>query len=400
MSERGPATIARRSARRWWRLPAQILVTALALYVIGRNISWRDRASLEDGSQVVVVARQADSVTIRLPGAADATPHEIPADSVVAFHAGVGSTLSRIRPGWVFAYFLCLAVAAVLLVVRWRYLMAWQGAAPPVGWCAHAWARSQVINLLPFGQLGGDAYRVERSGRWLGGRAAAAGVVAAERMVGFGALLAIAAAGLIFSGLIDRDIGAALGLFLGLVVGVRLLAGRPIGRHLAALGGRLSGQPTRWGRSLASAVGPIAGLLRHQHRLPGLLLLSTVIHLLASLSFAIVDRSLGMTTPVWCFLVAVPAISMAQFLPVHVAGIGIMEGGLWLFLGPWAGHTPEAVVALSATVRLLGLLWLLALAASFLGRTTDPTVDGTDSTDVESDAESRPFALQPGKAMA
>jgi hypothetical protein len=83
-----------------------------------------------------------------------------------------------------------------------------------------------------------------------------------------------------------------------------------------------------------------------------------LVHACSAILYVIADRALGLNTRTWCYLVGVPLINIARFLPIHVAGIGLVEAGLWVLLSPWAGRTAEEVTAISVLVRMMGLLWL------------------------------------------
>jgi len=232
------------------------------------------------------------------------------------------------------------------------------------GWCAVTWARSQVINLLPLSQIGGDLYRIERSTRQLHDSAKATGIVAAERTVGLVALALVAAVGLTCSGLLP--VPPAIGIGVLLCVG---LAGCLTVRFVTprfASWAKMNDASPRWIAWLRRTISPLIQLASRPKRLLVTLCVSVGVQLLAPLSFAVVDRALGMHTPVWCYLVAVPTIAIATFLPIHIAGIGILEGGLYLFLHRWADLGAADVLALSAAARLLNVMWLGVLATGFL----------------------------------
>jgi hypothetical protein len=318
--------------------------------------------------------------------------------------------LAQVRGPWLLAYLLCAVALAALLVIRWHYLLADQTrpqfgvladrqqsrqeerSPPSLAWCAVIWARSQVINLLPLSQAGGDLYRIERASRYTGGVASAVGIIATERITGLMAMVGVAVAGLAGSRMLsiqpaDLVLVGGSAVLLG-AIAIRIVRLRSPGLATAA-GLAAEGlvpaetkkasqslrSPTRrrpgnlfraWQDHLCIMAGPLRHSARHPRRFLVVLSLSIAAQVLAPLSYVTVDRALGFNTPVWCYLVAVPAVTLATFLPIHIAGIGILEGGLWLFLSRWSARSSADVVAISAAIRLTGLLWLAILTTSFL----------------------------------
>jgi hypothetical protein len=376
-------------ARRWCRLFAQILITVLALAMILAITPWNDRVTLADGRRGIVLEETEEPLAVRLRQPAGDSTSAVAAADVKERQPGVKTLLAHARVPWLLTSLGCAAAIGMLLVIRWRYLLLQSGGDFSIPWCAAIWARGQVINLLPLSQIGGDLYRIERTRHGLGGTAASVGIIATERVCGLIALVGVAMAGLACSGMLS------LGPFIVAMVSVVVTAGvllavkcarprqesesgvPPIHPQLEIVrNGECTG-PTAcrshaklspWWHHLQRMIAPLVGLLSTPKRLLTVLSLSIAVQLLAPLSFATVDRALGFDTPVWCYLVAIPAITLAIFLPVHVAGIGIVEGGLWLFLSRWSERTVADVVAISAATRLAGLIWTSLLASAFLMR--------------------------------
>ena len=76
-----------------------------------------------------------------------------------------------------------------------------------------------------------------------------------------------------------------------------------------------------------------------------------------------VAHALGAPVPSGLFLAYVPAVAMAQVLPISLSGLGVREGMLVLLLTPFGVSTNQAVG--------IGLLWyLVMLLVSLLGAPT------------------------------
>jgi len=379
-----PGSIHRRPALRWlW--PLKIAVTAFALIIIIRAIPWRDRATLIDGTRVTIMDRQDQTWLVRLEDSS--SPNQtIHSGSLQSIEPGVRAVLSHAEPPWLVAYFGCMVLLAALLIGRWRWLMSGACDTPSVNtpsmrWCAVIWARSQVINFLPLSQIGGDLYRIQHSSHHLKGAATATGIIAIERITGFVALLTVALTGLAWA-------EGTVALVTPILVVIAVIVVINLKRLPAAYSNELEPSDCssplhscrRW---LRTALAPVTRLVRRPKQCLGILSVSIAIHLVTSLSFVTVDRALALETPAWCYLVAVPAVVLATFLPIHIAGIGILEGGLWLLLHHWTVRSPAEVISLCATARCLSLAWLALLATSFLA----PCRDVVPSTAMQEPSE-------------
>jgi hypothetical protein len=338
-------------------------------------VPWRDRVQLEDGTVAVLLGRNATSLTVQSLEQPDTGPRTLALSPRQTIEPGVRTLLADVESGWLVLYLLCVVASSSVLITRWQYLLqhdpstskastAPPHSAPTWRWCAVIWARSQVINLLPLGHIGGDLYRIERSRRRLRDSAEATGIIGAERAVGVVALVLVAGTGLSCSGLLP--IAPAVGIGILLCVGFSgCMALRLVTPYLASWTRTHEASP-RWITWLRGTLAPLVHLTAHPKRLLITLGLSVSVQLLAPLTFAVVDRALGLHTPVWCYLVAIPMITVAVFLPIHIAGIGILEGGLYLTLHQWADLGAADVLALSAVARFVNLTWLGVLATAFL----------------------------------
>lgn len=272
-------------------------------------------------------------------------------------------SLNGSRLAWLAACLLCGPAIGLAAVVRWRLLTANDPSCPTPRWFAVVWARSQVLALLPVGQVGGDVYRCERLRTWIGSTDKSIAVVLMDRCLGLvGMVLVIVIAWLA----VDPALALASIAVVGVVAGLSYLARRQAARGVSLLVRRLP-------RGLANAPGLARDglmtslqLFSGHHRVAVMVVLSVVIQLIICLSYLFADRAVGLATPAACYFVAVPLLILAQYLPIHIAGIGIVEGGLWAFLAAWNAGTAADAIAVSVVVRTIGLLWLAMLALSFL----------------------------------
>lgn len=267
---------------------------------------------------------------------------------------GLRSILLRANPLWALAALLCGTTCTAVLILRWRILWAHLPSLAPWHAFTSAWIKGQTIAILPTSEIGSDLYRIWWGSSWLGSTPPLLGLLLIERVIGLIALLVIAGAGVLFANLV---LGRHILLFPGrewsfmLLFVVFLIAiGYAVFKlecfksliriQLIQNSWTLSGSPFSFLRALT------------------IVLLSIAAHLLAIGVFVLADWSLGLHTPIWCYLVAIPLISLAKFVPCHIAGIGLVEGGLWIMLHPWAGRTTAETTAVSIIVRLVGLTWI------------------------------------------
>ncbi len=75
------------------------------------------------------------------------------------------------------------------------------------------------------------------------------------------------------------------------------------------------------------------------------------------LSYWLIGRDLGMTAPLRYYFVFFPLIWVIGTIPVSIAGLGILEGGLVLLFVQFTGADKEAVIALALCQRLT---WVFA----------------------------------------
>ncbi len=352
------AKVKHASKRLLW--PARLAVTFLLLWLVILTTPWRDRVLLADGTSMILLGEKGHSLLVRDPHAPQHTRF-VDTSLIDSIEPGVFSLLRNARIGSLGAYAACIVVISVMHIQRWFILLShWTTELSPK-WCAAIWARACALTVLPFGQLGGDAYRATAAGYSSAGMSAAISTVIVERLAGLIGLLFVLVLGLGLSRVAadSNSTGVWLGLgLMGLVISlpwwwklrpVRATEACSRTTSRTRLGVVLDFVKTYW-----------------TARFFTVMILSFLIQLLHAVSFACVDNSLNIFTPTWCYLVLIPMLTLIEFLPIHVAGLGVREACMLVILVPISGATEAEVIAVSAAARLLGLLWVAIMSLAFL----------------------------------
>lgn len=255
-------------------------------------------------------------------------------------------------------------LALVLSALRWYQVLAALGLRARLRRLVPlTFAGQFVSNVLPT-TVGGDVLRVSRLSKENGDPADTFASVVLERLTGWLVLPLITLFGLAINpGL--RDLGRATvlavviagGTLLALVV-VLVLADNP------RVGGRF-GSSEGWTRFIGAVH---LGVSRLRHRplsAAALIGVGVVYQLVLCLAALMAADALGLgdmgLTPLLAFL---PAVLIAQVLPVGIAGLGIREAAFVVFLTP-LGVPAEQAVALGLVLYLLNVAVGLAGVPSF-----------------------------------
>jgi Lysylphosphatidylglycerol synthase TM region len=351
---RGCTNQRKRSLR---RLIIPLAITAITALFVFQKVAWRDTAVLADTSLVTVIMDRGSTLVVSQDNGSGAKTTEIPRSVMSEYRTGFRSLLRRVRAPGILALIGVSFLTAIALVARWYILFSGAPIRPDLAWCANTWARGQVISVLPTGQIGGDVYRVVQSARFCKNPGLCAGVVITERLAGLTALALVACTGAAMS--FGQPSAAAIPLAFFCFVSVLVV----IARHRLKPGKIAACEGLGW---LGHCIDQICSLSCGPAVFVRVLVLSIIAQLLTPLSFAIIDLEFGFGTPIWCYFVAIPAVTLVQFLPIHVAGLGILEGGLGVMLGTWAHRTPPEILAISAAARGASLIWLAVLSSSIV----------------------------------
>lgn len=272
---------------------------------------------------------------------------------------------------WLLGALALTFLGVVLSALRWAAVLKALGQHPRIGrLLSHYLAGQFMANVLP-STIGGDALRVSRQSRDSGQSPTSFASVVLERMTGWLVLPVITLVGLAVNpGL--RHLGratavavAVAGVTLVLLVAVLVLTARPGATTLAHNEG--------W-RRFASAVRMGIRQLVHDPAAAGRVIATGFAYQLVLVtSVLMAARALGMPSGVGptALLAFVPAVLIAQVLPITISGLGVREGLFALFLQPLGVARPQAV-ALGLLLYLLNLLVSLLGAPAFaIGHRSD-----------------------------
>ncbi|MDQ6696682.1 MAG: flippase-like domain-containing protein [Actinomycetota bacterium] len=272
---------------------------------------------------------------------------------------------------WLLGALVLTFLGVVLSALRWAAVLKALGQHPRIGrLLSHYLAGQFMANVLP-STIGGDALRVSRQSRDSGQSPTSFASVVLERMTGWLVLPVITLVGLLVNpGL--RHLGrattvaeAVAGVTLVLLLVVLTLTARPGATTLAHNEG--------W-RRFASAVRMGVRQLVHDPAAAGRVLATGFAYQLVLVtSVLMAARALGMPAGVGptALLAFVPAVLIAQVLPLTISGLGVREGLFALFLQPLGVPRAQAV-ALGLLLYLLNLLVSLLGAPAFaIGHRSD-----------------------------
>lgn len=280
---------------------------------------------------------------------------------------------SHVVPAWDRTTFLWLIGATLLTLlgivisaVRWQQVLRAMGIHERLAQLVPLYfAGHFVSNVLP-STIGGDVLRVSRFTKRVPEATSAdtfASVVL-ERLTGWLVLPLITFFGLV----VNPDLreqgrasavaaGIAAGTLTALVV-VLLLADHP------RLGGRFA-KSEGWARFVGAVHRGVAQMRAHPGAAVGVVLAGLAYQLTLVAAALMVAAALGFgwlgLTPLLAFL---PAVLIAQVLPIGISGLGVREGAFVLFLTP-LGVPTEQAIALGLVLYVLNLLVSLVGVPSF-----------------------------------
>jgi hypothetical protein len=279
---------------------------------------------------------------------------------------------------------LLLTIALVLIFVgivlqAWRWQQVLHAFERHVGIArltAYTLAGQFVGNVLP-STIGGDVVRVSRLGATIDSNETAFASVAIERLTGFIALPGLVLVGFVVHPSLFQTRHAPLAI---VIAAVTLAA---LGLILWAAGHRrLAGRfadNQSWTRFIG-AVHVGVDRLRHQpRRALGIVGTSFAYQVSVILGLLCIVRTLELPVPTGAVVAFVPAVAMAQAVPISIGGLGVREGLLVLFLHPFGVRNAQAIA--------VGLLWyagviivsMIGAPAFAVGKRRRPAAAGTAS---------------------
>ncbi len=259
---------------------------------------------------------------------------------------------------------LALTIGGIVVsTVRWQAVLSALDQHPPFRRLLSLYFAGQFMgNVLP-STIGGDALRVSRLGRETGETPTTFASVVVERLTGWLVLPVITLTGLAVNpGL--RRLGqastiafATASVTLALLVGVIVLTARPGVRIEERLEHNAG-----WRRFTGAVRFGIHRLTREPAAAIRILLAGLAYQLTMIAATLMAARALDLPAGVGptAVLAFVPAVLIAQVLPISISGLGVREGLFALFLHPLG-------VPRSQAIALGLLLYVLNLVASLLG---------------------------------
>lgn len=274
--------------------------------------------------------------------------------------------LSSLLPRWDLRVALWLGGALVLTLlgivlstIRWRQVLEALGLHTRVRTLfSHYLAGLFVGNFLP-STIGGDVLRVTRLSADNGERPDTFASVVLERLTGWLVLPVLTLVAMIVNpGL--RHLGAASAVAFTISIATLILLVATLAIVASPrLGGRLAGT-AGWQRFAGAVHLGLDRLRRRPGAAVSVLAAGFAYQLVVVVTGLLAARALGLNVSLTAALAFMPAVAIAQVLPISLGGLGVREGAFVLFLGPLGVPAAQAVA--------LGLLvYGLNLAVSLLG---------------------------------
>ncbi|NLD78230.1 MAG: flippase-like domain-containing protein [Acidimicrobiales bacterium] len=268
---------------------------------------------------------------------------------------------------WLIGAFALTFIGVVVSAVRWGAVLAALGQHPPFKRLLSLYLAGQFMgNVLP-STIGGDALRVSRLSRENGETPTTFASVVLERLTGWVVLPVITLTGLLVNpGL--RELGRASAIAFATAAGtlllltvVLVLTARP-GRGIES---RLE-HNEGWRRFTSAVRFGIQRLAHHPGATARILATGFAYQLILIAAALMAARALGLPAGVGptALLAFVPAVLIAQVLPISISGLGVREGLFALFLHP-LGVPRSQAIALGLLLYVLNLLVSLFGAPAF-----------------------------------
>jgi len=264
------------------------------------------------------------------------------------------------RGTWAFlaAGILLMALSFVLASWRWQRVLAVFGHRVHLRTLTKHYLAGQFVgNLLP-STIGGDVLRVSRSSADTGNTTEAFAAVVLERLTGFVVLPILVLAGFAMMPSLFAEPRSSLALliaggtvlFLGVIV---FLAGHP------KAAGRFADRDN-WMRAIGAVHVGVDRLRRDPMDAAVALAAALIYQIVVVASVYCAFHVVNVRVPNASILAYVPAVAMAQVVPITIGGLGVREGLLAFLFHPLGVPTGRAVA--------IGLLWYgMTLLVSVLG---------------------------------
>jgi uncharacterized protein (TIRG00374 family) len=278
----------------------------------------------------------------------------------------LGALLARVRGGdpllLVLAALLYCAMTA-LAMWRWRVLISAQGYEAPMRHISASYLVASFFNNFLPSNIGGDVIRVRDSSRLTGSKTASLVIIAADRILGFGALYLLAALAFIAGGPPVRHLAGARVLLVGLGVLFALLA------YIYFRAGTARAFVTRSGLArlewLRERFEVVQGAVHVYRQDLGAILrafaASVALQALFIYYYYAIAGCLRIRLPLSACFLMVPLCTLVQTVPISFNGWGIRESIFILYFGQ-IGLPRDNAMAFSLVGA--GLVVLLSLSGA------------------------------------
>src|SRR5262245_348516 len=251
----------------------------------------------------------------------------------------------------------------LLATWRWRLLLQAQGYSAPLRHLSASYLVATFFNNFLPSNIGGDLIRVRDGSRLTGSKTTSLAIVAVDRILGFAALYALAAAAFLVGGGAVRHLAGARVVLLGLSLLFATLAflyfREGTARGLMARSGLAR---IRWARERFEVVQEAV----HEYRrnLGAVLAAfgaSLMLQTLFVYYYFVVARSLRIPLGIGACFLMVPLCTLVQTIPISFNGWGIRESMFVLYFSQ-VGLARDSALAFSLLGA--GLVVLLSLSGA------------------------------------
>ncbi len=274
----------------------------------------------------------------------------------------------RVRAGDTVLLAFAMALYAVILGIstwRWRVLLQAQGFNTSLAHLSGSYLVATFFNNFLPSNIGGDVIRVRDSSRLTGSTTTSLAVVAIDRILGLGALYALAVAAYLAGGPAVRRLAGATPvlLLLGVVFGsLAYIFFRPgIARRVMSLSG-LGRFP--WALKRFETVQSAVHVYRAQMAAVWSAFLGSVaLQAIVVCYYYNVARALRIPLPLSACFLMVPLCTLVQTVPISFNGWGIRESVFILYFGQ-VGLPRDSALAFSLVGA--GLIVLMSLSGAIV----------------------------------
>ncbi len=263
----------------------------------------------------------------------------------------------------------CYAAMMGLATWRWQLLLETLGVDAPMRRLTNSYLVATFFNNFLPSNIGGDVVRVRDGSRLTGSTAASLAVVGIDRILGFGALYALAATAFLFGGPVERGLAGARVVLLGLGTLFLVLAYiffRPGTTRGLLAATRLDRVPWIL-EQFEAAQGAVHTYRARVTTVVLALAASLAVQALAVWYYVSIARALRIPLPVSAAFLMVPLCTLLQAVPVSFNGWGLREGLFSVYFAQ-VGLPRESALAFSILGAGLMVVLSLSGAVAWLAR--------------------------------